>query len=748
MDKNKKVELESLTENARITPMDEKQNEEVIESFDVRPNVSYMSIENGVYPDPVKEAEQNSSDTTIEQIDEDSGAIEENIREGEQALDDARRIKVVSPGMLVAKRFFRNKLAIVGIVILIVLFAFCFIGSWSYRYKQDQIFTTEKEMYFNYAYAAENKAYDRAYYFVDSSSVDSSIRARMNSYIVNDMIPHSKNSLIVNDASGNSYSINKINDDIYTLSGVEKNVKAKFATKEQIGTYISKPNGEIMSVSLSAGFEDPALETAILNASANSTIAYNGNTYRLERSNKVAGMITCVYAKPHLIENATGDSGFVSVALANINNASFEYDGKTYHVGVNGDNIEVFTANEELLLVQSKALLHYYVAGTAMPSKFEATALYNSAKNTSFLFEGVNYNVKTIDGVTTIYTVNGTDEKEFADVFTFVANRYSGEDTIAISVKRQMQAVINEMAPTTENERFVEIRSEKMIENPETGELEFVYDEDGNIVYGVETFEVQRKQYNYVFRNIQSKTVADIDAPPSKDHPFGLDGNGMDVLARIMYGGRISLVIGFIVVFIEIILGTIMGGISGYFGGVIDNIIMRIVDIFYCIPSMPILIILGAMFDQQNLPNIERVIWMMAVIGFLGWPGIARLVRGQILSLREQDFMVAAEVSGLSNRRRIFKHLVPNVMPQLIVQATMGLGSVIILESTLSFLGLGVKYPMATWGQIINSVSSIQAMVNYTYIWIPVGCLICLAVIAFNFVGDGLRDAFDPRMKR
>ena len=164
--------------------------------------------------------------------------------------------------------------------------------------------------------------------------------------------------------------------------------------------------------------------------------------------------------------------------------------------------------------------------------------------------------------------------------------------------------------------------------------------------------------------------------------------------------------------------------------------------------ALPILIILGAIFDDQKLNSYVRLMWMMAVLGFLGWAGVARLVRGQILSLREQEFMTAAEATGLSTTRRIFRHLVPNVIPQLIVNATMGLGSVIIYESTLSFLGLGVKHPLATWGTMINSVtSSNENMVRYAYIWIPVGLLICLTVIAFNFVGDGLRDAFDPKMK-
>ncbi|MBR5388756.1 MAG: ABC transporter permease [Clostridia bacterium] len=310
-----------------------------------------------------------------------------------------------------------------------------------------------------------------------------------------------------------------------------------------------------------------------------------------------------------------------------------------------------------------------------------------------------------------------------------------------------MRAVMMNMVENDKSEDTVVISMEAIDENGE-----YILDEDGIIQFDDEEFYIRSENKGmgrqFVFRNVQSKHVADIYAEPSAEHILGLDSNAMDVFARIMYGGRISLIIGFIVVFIEILLGTIMGGISGYFGGIVDNIIMRIVDVFYCIPTMPILIILGAVFDEMKLPNLDRVIWMMAVLGFLGWPGIARLVRGQILSLREQEFMIAAEAEGLSVKRKIFKHLIPNVVPQLIVQATMGLGSVIITESTLSFLGLGVKFPMATWGQIINSVSTINDMVKYTYIWIPVGALICIAVIAFNFVGDGLRDAFDPKMSR
>ena len=235
---------------------------------------------------------------------------------------------------------------------------------------------------------------------------------------------------------------------------------------------------------------------------------------------------------------------------------------------------------------------------------------------------------------------------------------------------------------------------------------------------------------------------------PTLKHPLGTDGNGMDMLTRLMYGGRVSLVIGFIVVFIAAFLGVVLGGVAGYFGKWVDNLVMRIVDVFYCIPSTPLIIILGAAMDAMQIDPQIRMLYLMLILGFLSWPGIARLVRGQILSLREQEFMTATEACGISVRRRIFRHLIPNVIPQLIVTCTMSLGSTIITEATLSFLGLGVKFPFASWGNIINDANNTYVMTNYWFIWIPAGVCLLVTVLGFNFVGDGLRDAFDPKMKR
>ena len=278
---------------------------------------------------------------------------------------------------------------------------------------------------------------------------------------------------------------------------------------------------------------------------------------------------------------------------------------------------------------------------------------------------------------------------------------------------------------------------------------EYAYDEEGKLRYADADMAIsQRDTGEYVITCDQIIYVIDMYAPATSEHILGTDGDGFDVMSRIMYGGRVSLMVGFVVVFLETFLGVIMGGLSGYYGGWVDMLIMRLVDIFYCLPYLPIMIILGAAMDAVRMDTYLRLIIMMAALGIMGWASVARLVRGQILMLRDQEFMVATEATGIRVRDRIAHHLVPNIMPQLIVQATMGMGGVILMESTLSFLGLGVKHPLATWGTIINSVSSASAMAHYAFIWIPVGILICVTVIAFNFVGDGLRDAYDPKAKR
>lgn len=234
----------------------------------------------------------------------------------------------------------------------------------------------------------------------------------------------------------------------------------------------------------------------------------------------------------------------------------------------------------------------------------------------------------------------------------------------------------------------------------------------------------------------------------SSTHWLGTDADGKDIFTRLMYGGRISLTIGFVVVILETLIGVVMGGLAGYFGGKIDNLIMRITDVLYCIPQLPIMLIFSVVFTESGITSIMRLYYMMGILTLIGWAGTARLVRGQILSLREQEFMLAAKCSGLSVKRKIFKHLIPNVMPQLIVSMTLGLGSVILTESTLSFLNIGAPLGAATWGSMIQTAVDYTILNHFPNFWVPAGICITLAILAFNFVGDGLRDAFDPKMKR
>ncbi len=274
----------------------------------------------------------------------------------------------------------------------------------------------------------------------------------------------------------------------------------------------------------------------------------------------------------------------------------------------------------------------------------------------------------------------------------------------------------------------------------ESGKVEYAFSETTYTVNGVE----------YTVRQTTEKELKDnFLSSPDSEHLIGTDEEGYDVLSSLMLGGRISLLVSFLAVFVVTIMGIIFGGISGYFGGVIDTVIMRICDVLICLPGVPILLIVSTLLDASDINANYRIYILMAFLSMISWPGTARLVRGQILSLREQEFMVAAEAMGYSTTRKIFKHLVPNVMPQLIVQMSLSLGSMILYEATLSYLNLGVKGDVDAWGSMINIISTNQDVLqNHLYVWVPAGICIVIAVLGFNFVGDGLRDALDPKARR
>lgn len=237
---------------------------------------------------------------------------------------------------------------------------------------------------------------------------------------------------------------------------------------------------------------------------------------------------------------------------------------------------------------------------------------------------------------------------------------------------------------------------------------------------------------------------------PNLEHPFGTDDIGRDILARVIYGGQISLMIGFLAVTVSVTVGVTIGLISGYYGGLLDSILMRITEMMLSIPTLLLLLTMANIFGGR-VPNINvfgrtlsgSVVVIVLIIGATSWMYLARIVRSTVLSLKETEYVLAARALGATNRRIIIQHILPNTLAPVVVAATLGVATAILQEAYISFLGVGVSAPTATWGNILNK--SRQYIETAPWLWIAPGTLIVLTVMSINYVGDGLRDAFDPR---
>ena len=598
----------------------------------------------GMAENAAKRATEDNQDKYAKQDSTPSGGNEDHY-----SLNDDRRVKVLSPGALVAKRFFRNRLAVVGLSILIFMFVFSFIGGLLSPYDEDEFFYREDQINKEFAVVTENS--DFRYMAKDPSLFGSAVQAQT-------MLAIQKNTPTFS-YNGTNYALAQEGTDFYAISSGGKLIGIAYKD------VVSSSDGQALSFEFvyTALKSYAALEQELEDEAAQET----------------AGASEAAGATDDTAEPAEPAEPVVK---------SFTVDGLTYTIAEDGG---VLQGEKEV------AYISRYIVQAIMPD----------------IFLSRDFKEKLID------TIAAGETK-----FTY-----------------------------TDESLILDDEADAALEDDEAGigaMDDGLVEEDNTASSATAEYTIERSQNhaNWIIRQQQSSRQYDTYRSPCAKHWLGTDKYGMDMLTRLMYGGRVSLMIGFIVIIIETVLGVILGGIAGYFGGWVDNLIMRLVDIFYCIPSMPIILILGAAMDQQRVEPGRRLIYLMLILGILGWAGIARLVRGQILSLREQEFMTATEACGISVKSRIFKHLIPNVIPQLIVNCTMGLGSVIITEATLSFLGLGVKFPFASWGNIINDVNNTHVLTTYWFIWIPAGLLLLLTVLAFNLVGDGLRDAFDPKMKR
>ena len=239
---------------------------------------------------------------------------------------------------------------------------------------------------------------------------------------------------------------------------------------------------------------------------------------------------------------------------------------------------------------------------------------------------------------------------------------------------------------------------------------------------------------------INEVDLFNIESAPSREHLLGTDDLGRDVFSRLLYGGRISMSVGLLASLSQIILGTLAGAIAGYYGGLVDSVIMRVVDVIMCFPFFIVAIALASFVG----PSMRNIIFIIALIY---WTNVARIVRGEVLSLKKREFIEAARAFGLRNQEIIRIHIVPNVMASVTVYATLAIANGILTEASLSFLGLGVKPGIPSWGNMLSSAQSMRVLQSQWWLWIPPGLMVLLTVLSINFLGDGLRDALDPKLK-
>jgi peptide/nickel transport system permease protein len=230
-------------------------------------------------------------------------------------------------------------------------------------------------------------------------------------------------------------------------------------------------------------------------------------------------------------------------------------------------------------------------------------------------------------------------------------------------------------------------------------------------------------------------------AAPSRTHPLGSDSVGRDVLSRLIYGARVSLTVGVLAVAMYVVIGTGVGAAAAYYGGGIDLLLSRVMDVMLSFPPLIIILFAVSVFGRPSIWNV------IIVLGLLGWPALARLVRGQFLALRDLEFVLAARATGASDTRVVIRHMLPNALAPVLVAATFGMANAILVEAALSFLGMGVQPPTPSWGNMLTDAQSLTVLERMPWLWVPPGFMILISVLSINFIGDGLRDALDPSLK-
>ena len=560
-----------------------------------------------------QQAEQQAEQKLREEIREEMKNADQTPAEEHYSLNDDRRVKVLSPGMLVAKRFIRNRMAVTGLVILIFMFIFSFIGGLVSPYGQDQFFYTDKTIRKSFGEAKENTEFR----YGSNSDELFGLTAQAKAMLA---IQQGKDSF---NFSNHNYTMNKVSDEMFTISC--DGVMVGYAAKDMV-------NADAADQKLSFEFNYQALT------------AY-----------------------------ATGAKEFTA-------------DGVTYALAEDG-GVTLDGADY--------AYISRYLVQAISPDVFLS--------------------------------------RDFKDkLLATIATAQDGKATFTYTDE---SLIMNEPEQTEDGENA-------------DGQTSGINTEDPNAPKQDDTSNTATAEYDLEFKAatnswqiLQEKSSRQYDqySFPNMKHWLGTDMYGMDMLTRLMYGTRISMLVALMAAFVNLIIGILYGGISGYLGGTVDMIMMRIVDIISTIPLTLYVILIMQVLGA----GIQSII---VALGSVYWVDMARVVRGQILSLKQQEFVLAAKTIGSSATTILFDHLIPNALGSILVTITMLIPSAIFMEAFLGYLGIGLQPPLASLGTMCNDASA-NLRTSPHELLIP-ALMICVIMFAFNFVGDGLRDALDPKLKK
>lgn len=602
-----------------------------------------------------------------------------------------------SPGKLAVKEFFRRKLAVAALVVLVSLFLFVFIGS--------------------------------AVAPIDLSYTDNNLSNIAPNYSMRS-VPKELKGNIRSISGFSNFTVGVSNDNTLYIWGVTKDA----LTKKDVAEFPAEiTDGNVAYAA--AGFDH-----IIAITTDGKIVGWGDNTLAQYGRNPVATASELVFMPEELEGNL--DVSKIGGLWCGYQVTALIYDGKLYAWG-NSRNMINLTA----LVAGSED----YQNGDIKPvevaiGNYYAMVLYD---------DGTIYAPQVFKSKTTVYS-NRRDKIKFSDITADIVDIAATCDSFALVDEN---GEIYAQGPNKNGENDIAaIPADKKATTVVSGTRHLVVTTEDGYAYSWGLNDNKQAKFNgeecsVVYTGAKQTYLVDdegslIASAGLRGYLFGTDSLGRDTFARIMHGGKMTMTVGAVAVIVSTIIAIIVGCLSGYFGGWVDMLLMRITEIFSAIPFLPFAMMLSYVIQKNPIEENTRIVIIMIMLGLLSWTGLARMIRGQVLAEREKEFVIAAKSMGISNSRIAFKHILPNVISVVLVSVTLDFAGCLLTESSLSYLGFGVQQPRPTWGNMLNGANNSIVIQNYWWQWVFPAIFLAIATISINIIGDTLRDVLDPKSSR